>query len=86
MRSLRTVTAALVALLALVGCKSDSAPTETPKADTPPATAGAPDAAGAKLPAGVEAKDTPGVGAPPPAGSPEAMQGGAPAGGSKITQ
>lgn len=88
MRSLLTVTAVLAALLALVGCKSEPTPADSLKNDAPPAAAGAPAAGadGAALPKGVDAKDVPGVGAPPPAGSPAAMQGGAPAGGNTITQ
>jgi hypothetical protein len=85
MRSLLTTLAALAALFALIGCKSEPTPADSLKDDAPPPAA-APGAEGgaAKLPAGVEAKDVPGVGAPPPAGSEQAMQ--APAGGSKITQ
>jgi hypothetical protein len=86
MRSLRITLAVFAALLAFVGCKSEPNPAESLKDDAPAAAAapagGAAAPAAGQLPPGVQAKDVPGMGAPPPAGSPEASGAGA----SKITQ
>lgn len=84
MRSLLSLTATLAALLALAGCQKEPTPAESLKDDAPPAATGAagntaaPTGATGQLPPGVQAKDVPGMGAPPPAGSPQATQGGAP--------
>ena len=81
MRSLRTILVGATALLALAGCQKEAEPTLTPTTEIAPVgttPAGGAAAPGGQLPPGVQAKDVPGMGAPPPAGSPEAQQGGAP--------